>query len=81
MRSRYRVCQETADCLCIEDLGPWDQHQTVTNDAENVVADLADKLNGRRLEYYDSEGRRDQLLVRHGRFAGFAPAGKAVKVS
>jgi len=29
-------------------------------------------LRGRRLEYYDSDGHRDQLLVKDGQFAGFA---------
>ena len=65
----------TADCLCIRDVGQWGHYPTVTNGAEEVVAELAPRLHGRRLEYYDSEGHRDQLLVRDGRFAGFAPAG------
>jgi hypothetical protein len=37
------------------------------------VEELAPILNGRRLEYIDSDGRRDQLLVKDGKFAGFAP--------
>ncbi len=47
---------------------------SVTNAAEQVVAELAPILNGRRLEYYDSEGQRDQILINEkGQFAGFAP--------
>lgn len=51
-------------------------NRSVTNDADNVVADLvaAGRLpSDRRLFYYDSEGQLDELLVKDGRFAGFAP--------
>ena len=74
MKPNYEIVEDTKTCLVIRDLGPWDRHRTITNGAEEVVAELAFRLRGRRLEYYDSEGRRDQLLVREGVFAGFAPA-------
>lgn len=35
---------------------------------------VAPILEGRRLEYIDSEGDREQILVKDGNFAGFAPA-------
>lgn len=73
-RARYEICEETPDLLVIEDIGR--DVMSVTNDAEAVVAELAEKLGDRRLEYYDSDGRRDQLLVVAGQFAGFAPAKK-----
>lgn len=72
---RFKVVEETNECVLILDLGPWDQHRTITNGAEAVVLAMAPSLAGRRLEYIDSEGQRDQLLVRDGRFAGFAPPG------
>ncbi len=72
---RYVVIEDAEDRILIRDLGPWDKYPSVTNDAEAVVEELAGQLRGRRLEYIDSEGRCDQLLVRHGKFAGFAPAG------
>jgi multidrug efflux pump subunit AcrA (membrane-fusion protein) len=62
--------------LVIKDVGPWDQHPTVTNDAENVVRSLAAQGHlpeGRRLFYYDSDGRLDEILVKDGQFVGFAP--------
>ena len=71
---RFEIVEDTADCLLIRDIGPWDRYASITNGAEEVVAALAPMLRGRRLEYYDSLGNRDQLLVREGRFAGFAPA-------
>lgn len=65
------------DPLVIRDAGwPWTLHPTVTNDAEMVVADLVafgQLPDGRRLLYYDSEGQIGELLVKNGRFAGFAP--------
>jgi len=68
---RFEVLSETKDCVLIRDIGPWDKHPTVTNAAERVVELLAPMLRGRRLEYYDSGGYRDQLLVKDGKFAGF----------
>lgn len=61
--------------VIIRDIGHTD-HKTVTNDAENVVADLVNDgklLPGMRLYYYDSEGQLDEIKVKDGRFAGFAP--------
>lgn len=74
MKPNYMIVEETVDCVVIRDIGPWTRHQTVTNGAEEVVAELAPMLRGRRLEYYDSEGQRERLLVVAGRFVGFAPA-------
>ena len=72
---RFTVVKETKTCLLIQDLGPWNAYPTITNGAEEVVQLLAPRLLDRRLEYLDSEGNRDQLLVVDGQFAGFAPAG------
>jgi hypothetical protein len=52
-----------------------DQGRSVTNDAENVIADLAANfdLSRYRVIYRDTRGIWDQLLVdRTGRFAGFS---------
>ena len=67
----YTIVESTDEYVLIRDIGPWDTFPTVTNGAEQVVAELAQMLKGRRLEYYDSEGERDQLLVKDGKFAGF----------
>lgn len=67
----------TKEELVIEDIGPWDRYQTVTNDAEGVVDALTCMGHlrpGRRLMYYDSGGDLDEILHDgHGRFLGFAP--------
>lgn len=78
-RSNYKIVSDTDSCLLIQDLGPWDQYLSVTNDAERVVEELSRRLKGRRLEYIDSDGRRDQLLHAAGVFIGFAPAGTTSK--
>ena len=52
-----------------------DQGKSVTNDAENVIADLAAcfGLSKYRVIYKDTRGIWDELLVdRTGRFAGFS---------
>lgn len=70
--------ERTPEVLVIRDVGPHTRHPTVTNDAEEVVRRLHAALAlpaGRRLFYYDSEGQLDELLVRDGVFAGFAPGG------
>lgn len=78
--ARYIVVQESFlgdGPVVIRDVGPWDRHATVTNDAEAVVEDLV--RTGRlgpngRLLYFDSDGQLDAILVKDGRFAGFVPA-------
>ena len=49
--------------------------RTVTNDVENVIADLASHtpLDGKRVIYRDTSGLWDEILVEGGRFASFAP--------
>ena len=75
-KANYDIVEQTDELVCIRDVGPWDQFMSVTNAAEEVVKELAHILKGRRLEYFDSDNNRDQLLVKDGRFAGFAPVGK-----
>lgn len=61
--------------LVIRDLGPWDEHPTITNDAANVVTRLiesGDLKEGQRLLYEDSEGKLTEILFEDGRFLGFA---------
>jgi len=72
-RARYELVREDAEGVLIRDLGPWDRHSTVTNDAEQVVAELVPMLQGRRLYYFDSNGELDELVIRDGRFSGYAP--------
>lgn len=72
----YVIVEEAPDRILIKDLGPWDKHLTVTNGAEIVVEQLAARLNGRKLDYIDSDGQIDQLVVKDGKFVGFAIASR-----
>lgn len=58
----------------IRDVGPWDQHLTITNGAEWVVEFLyKNKIikNGKRLLYYDSENELSELLHENGKLIGY----------
>ncbi len=53
-----------------------DDSLSITNDAENVVANVVSLMSytqGQRLLYYDSDGNLDELKIKDGKFAGFAP--------
>lgn len=68
--------ETTDEWLVIRDVGPWNEHPTVTNDAENVVERLVNEntlAKGMRLAYYDSEGCLGEIVLRDGKFASFAP--------
>jgi len=73
--ARYDIVRKTPRALVIRDLGPWNRHKTITNDAEWVVETLEPIREGRRLIYVDSEGQIDELVVKDGKFAGFSPGG------
>ena len=76
-RANYQVVKDRpGEPLYIKDVGPWDMYLTVTNAAEEVVAELHQQgrlPDGRQLFYYDSEGIMDELVHRNGVFTGFAP--------
>lgn len=60
----------------IKDVGPWDQYMTVTNNVENVVAELHERgflPEGHRLFYFDSENNLDEIVVKNGKFVEFKP--------
>ncbi len=75
--ARYSILVDNPpEPLLIQDVGAWHIHPTITNDAENVVLGLVHLgllPAGRRLLYYDSDGRLDEIRVEDGRFAGFIP--------
>jgi hypothetical protein len=78
--ARYAVIEDDLlqeEPLVIQDAGG--QYLTITNDAEWVVEQLVREGQlppGRRLFYIDSDGQKDELLVKDGRFAGFAPGAR-----
>ena len=74
-RARYTArCEDGAIVVEDRDLG-----RSVTNDAENVIADLRERGFDLSLPvlYRDATGRYDGLTVRDGRFAAFYPLNAA----
>jgi len=77
-RANYKIVKDIEDftALIIRDIGPWDKFKSVTNVAEDVVDELVEQgllPEGKRLLYFDSENNLDEILVKGGVFAGFAP--------
>ncbi len=75
-KANFRVREDVFDHIVLEDIGPWDKYMTITNAAENVIEEVERRwgIRNRRVFYYDSEGVLTELLVKDGKFAGFAPA-------
>lgn len=72
-RADYIIVEETDRYIYIEDLDLG--NRSVTNDVNNVVADLLGRLNGRQLYYRDSMGRIDEIVVSDGVFYAFYAVG------
>jgi hypothetical protein len=78
--SKCRVAiipQTNNDKFVMQDVGPWHEFKTITNNAEELLLELyARKFIGAQTQvfYYDSEGNPTKLLHRYGRFIDFAPS-------
>lgn len=70
--ANYQVVREASQFVLLKDVGPWDRFLSITNAAELVVAEMAPRLNGRRLVYYDTDGELTELLYAGNEFRGFA---------
>ena len=75
-RSQWQVVspESSEACLVIRNIG--DDCISVTNNVENVVANLVRGgflPEGQRLMYYDSDGALDEICVANGSFGGFIP--------
>lgn len=49
--------------------------RSITNDADAVIREIADRIVGKRLIYRDTDGRWDEICHLDGRFTGFKPVG------
>lgn len=72
MKPNFAILANDSDRVLLKDIGPWDQHPTITNGMWQVLDDLASFLKGRRLEYLDSEGMLIEVLYTKDHF-DFAP--------
>lgn len=83
--ANYEIVEDPSEPsfpLVLRDVGPWDKHFTITNDAEGVIARLVAagaigpaRGRPRTVLYYDSEGELTELRYdwTTGRFLGFGP--------
>ena len=71
--ARFDIVEILPDRITLKDLGPWDEHLTITNDAESVVKTLLPILRKKRLFYYDSEGELTELIIKDEKFVTFGP--------
>jgi hypothetical protein len=77
------VAESNSKVLTIQDMG---HGMSITNDAEAVVQYLVDNNylpTGRKLQYYDSTGRLDELKIKDGKFDDFSfgPANSNAKLN
>lgn len=79
LRAEWELVSSDERRIIIRDVGHR-RAKSVTNDVANVVADLLPALRGRRLFYFDSDEQLDEILVRDGKFAGFAPVAPEIAV-
>lgn len=68
----FKIIRYTNKYILIQDIGPWDKFPTVTNGAEKVVDMMLEILDGRRLFYIDSDNVTSELVIKDGKFDGFA---------
>jgi len=78
LKPNFKIEYESANIVCLVDLGPWDQYPTLTNAVEVVILELKHLgvlQLGTRLFYRDSEGQPGEILwsALRGNFEGFAP--------
>lgn len=69
--SNFKIIEESEEHILIQDIGPWTEYRTVTNDVENVVEGLFSKLNGRHLYYIDSQGNKAEIVIKNNKFEEF----------
>lgn len=69
-RSSYEVTKVTTDTVFLVDLNVG---KSVTNDAENVVAEILTEYGNKRIIYRDSDGHWDELVHNGSKFTNFAP--------
>ena len=74
-RANYRIIRNDSKIILLEDIGPWDVFQSITNAAETVLEELKPALTGgvraKRLLYLDSEKELTEIVYNNGKFVRF----------
>lgn len=75
IRSNFVINRITPEVVELQDVGPWDQYQTITNDADAVVAYLYQKemlTPEKQIVYMDFSGEWTEIFHDGmGNFEGF----------
>ncbi len=77
-RARYSIRRYAPELIAlVDEFDEGTPSMSLTNDAEAVIAELVRQnlIGDRRVLYRDSSGVWDEILVKDGRFAGFALIG------
>lgn len=74
--ANFVVLERTHEQITIRDIGPWDQHRSVTNDAEEVIRRLAPEPN-QKVFCFGSDNQLDELVHHDGKFVQFKLLGHA----
>lgn len=75
IKSNFIINRVTPEVIELKDIGPWNKYQTITNDAEAVVAHLHQKemlTPEKQIVYMDSNGEWTEIFHDGmGNFEGF----------
>lgn len=74
--NNYEIVKMKPELLLIKDISDRSGCKTITNSAEEVIADLKkrDLIESRRVFYLDSLGELGELVHDGSRFVAFSPA-------
>lgn len=79
----YRIVSDEPDCLLIRATGPWGVSTNWKDGTPEIAEEVGARLKpGQRLEFLNFRAtRREQLVLKDGKFIGFARAGVSVDVN
>lgn len=79
----YKIVSDEPDCLLIRATGPWGVSTNWKDGTPEVAEEVGARLKpGQRLEFLNFRAtRRQQLVLKNGKFIGFARAGVNVNVN
>lgn len=79
----YKIVSDKPDCLLIRATGPWGVSTDWKDGTPEIAEEVGARLKpGQRLEFLDFRATsREQLVLKNGKFIGFARAGVTVDVN
>lgn len=73
LKCEFKIVENKDSYILLEDLANIYSSMSITNDAENVIEFLNNKLDiaNKKIYYVDTDGRVDILCHDNGKFIGF----------